>query len=113
MFNMFLLLFGGLIPIFRNRRSLVLRTSPSGNNSLLKRRHRGPSIGLLDKLFWVAAPLVGSGRAGQYWRLEKLKSFDELLEKRFPESRRKAYYPIAMHENLAKIAKEQRYIRFA
>jgi hypothetical protein len=52
-------------------------------------------------------------RAGQYWRLEKLKSFDELLEKRFPESRRKAYYPIAMHENLAKIAKEQRYIRFA
>ena len=51
---MFLLLFGGLIPIFRNRRSLVLRTSPSGNNSLLKRRHRGPSMGLLDKLFWVA-----------------------------------------------------------
>ena len=31
-------------------------------------------------------------RAGQYWRLENLKSFDEFLEKRFPESRRKAYY---------------------
>jgi len=31
-------------------------------------------------------------RAGQYWRLEKLKSFDEFLERRFPESRRKAYY---------------------
>ena len=29
-------------------------------------------------------------RAGQYWRLEKLKSFDQFLEKRFPESRRKA-----------------------
>jgi hypothetical protein len=27
-------------------------------------------------------------RAGQYWRLEKLKSFDEFLEKRFRESRR-------------------------
>ena len=27
-------------------------------------------------------------RAGQYWRLEKLKSFDEFLERRFPESRR-------------------------
>src|SRR5450755_5155487 len=30
-------------------------------------------------------------RAGQYWRLETLKSFDEFLERRFPESRRKAY----------------------
>ncbi len=26
-------------------------------------------------------------RAGQYWRLENLKSFDEFLERRFPESR--------------------------
>ena len=34
-------------------------------------------------------------RAGQYWRLENLKSFDEFLERRFPESRRKAYYLIA------------------
>ena len=31
-------------------------------------------------------------RAGQYWRVEKLKSFDEFLERRLPESRRKAYY---------------------
>src|SRR5438876_771330 len=31
-------------------------------------------------------------RVGQYWRLEKLKSFDEFLARRFPESRRKAYY---------------------
>ena len=31
-------------------------------------------------------------RAGQYWRLENLRSFDEFLERRFPESRRKAYY---------------------
>jgi len=30
-------------------------------------------------------------RAGQYWRLDNLRSFDEFLEKRFPESRRKAY----------------------
>ena len=29
-------------------------------------------------------------RAGQYWRLENLKSFDEFLERRFPGSRRKA-----------------------
>jgi hypothetical protein len=39
-------------------------------------------------------------RAGQYWRLENLKSFDEFLEKRFPESRRKAYYLMAIHEHL-------------
>jgi hypothetical protein len=42
-------------------------------------------------------------RAGQYWRLETLKSFDEFLEKRFPESRRKAYYLMAIHENLTKV----------
>jgi hypothetical protein len=29
-------------------------------------------------------------RAGQYWRLENLNSFDDFLERRFPESRRKA-----------------------
>src|SRR5438270_13376266 len=31
-------------------------------------------------------------RAGQYWRLENLKSFDAFLVRRFPESRGKAYY---------------------
>ena len=39
-------------------------------------------------------------RAGQYWRLESLNSFDEFLERRFPESRRKAYYLMSIHENL-------------
>ena len=39
-------------------------------------------------------------RAGQYWRLENLTSFDEFLERRFPESRRKAYYLMSIHENL-------------
>ncbi len=39
-------------------------------------------------------------RAGQCWRLENLKSFDEFLEKKFPESRRKAYYLMAIHEQL-------------
>jgi hypothetical protein len=39
-------------------------------------------------------------RAGQYWRLEKLKCFDEFLERRFPESRRKAYYLMSIHEHL-------------
>jgi hypothetical protein len=39
-------------------------------------------------------------RAGQYWRLENLKSFDEFLSRRFPESRRKAYYLMSIHEHL-------------
>ncbi len=39
-------------------------------------------------------------RAGQYWRLESLKCFDEFLVRRFPESRRKAYYLMSIHEHL-------------
>ncbi len=46
-------------------------------------------------------------RAKQFWRLENLKSFDEFLEKRFPDSRRKAYYLMAIHENLIKVPKQQ------
>ncbi len=39
-------------------------------------------------------------RSGQYWRLEKLASFDDYLQRRFPESRRKAYYLMSIHEQL-------------
>jgi hypothetical protein len=46
-------------------------------------------------------------RSRQYWRLERLNSFDEFLAKRFPESRRKAYYLMAIHENLTRIPKQQ------
>jgi hypothetical protein len=46
-------------------------------------------------------------RSRQYWRLEKLSSFEEFLGKRFPESRRKAYYLMAIHENLTRIPKPQ------
>ena len=46
-------------------------------------------------------------RAGQYWRVDNLKSFDEFLEKKFPESRRKAYYLMAIHENLTRIPKSR------
>ena len=45
-------------------------------------------------------------RAKQYWRLEDLKSFDEFLEKRFVDSRRKAYYLMAIHEKLTRIPKQ-------
>ena len=46
-------------------------------------------------------------RAGQYWRLGNLKSFDEFLERRFPESRRKAYYLMSIHEQLPPQVKKQ------
>ena len=46
-------------------------------------------------------------RAGQYWRLENLKSFDEFLQKRFPESRRKAFYLMSIHEHLPPQARKQ------
>ena len=46
-------------------------------------------------------------RAGQYWRLENLKSFDQFLEKRFPESRRKAYYLMSIHEHLPPQARKE------
>jgi hypothetical protein len=46
-------------------------------------------------------------RSKQYWRLENLRSFDEFLEKRFPDSRRKAYYLMAIHEHLPRISKPE------
>ena len=46
-------------------------------------------------------------RAGQYWRLENQKSFDEFLERRFPESRRKAYYLMSIHEHLPPQARKE------
>jgi len=46
-------------------------------------------------------------RAGQYWRLENLKSFDDFLERRFPESRRKAYYLMSIHEHLPKTVRHE------
>ena len=46
-------------------------------------------------------------RAGQYWRVEAVKSFDEFLERRFPESRRKAYYLMSIHEHLPPQARKE------
>ncbi len=46
-------------------------------------------------------------RAGQYWRVENLASFDDFLERRFPESRRKAYYLMSIHEHLPPEARRE------
>src|SRR5579862_3327313 len=48
------------------------------------------------------------------WRVENLKSFDEFLERRFPESRRKAYYLMSIHEHLPpQIRKELKQVGWA
>ena len=46
-------------------------------------------------------------RAGQYWRLENLKSFEDFLKTKFPESRRKAYYLMSIHEQLPSQARQE------
>jgi hypothetical protein len=46
-------------------------------------------------------------RAGQYWRVKKLASFDDFLARRFPESRRKAYYLMSIHEHLPPQARRE------
>jgi hypothetical protein len=46
-------------------------------------------------------------RAGQYWRVEQLASFDDFLARRFPESRRKAYYLMSIHEHLPPQARQE------
>jgi len=46
-------------------------------------------------------------RAGQYWRLGNMKSFDEYLSRKFPESRRKAYYLMSIHEQLPKQVRKE------
>jgi hypothetical protein len=43
---------------------------------------------------------------GQYWRVEKLKSFDEFLARRFSESRQ-AYYFMSVQEHLPPQARKE------
>src|ERR1700741_1759619 len=60
-----------------------------------------------DTKFVELARYLCEVRAGQCWRLESLKCFDEFLQRRFPESRRKAYYLMSIHENLPPQARRQ------
>jgi hypothetical protein len=55
-----------------------------------------------DERFVELGEYLCEVRAGRYWRIENLHSFDEFLEKIFPQSRRKAYYLVAIHEQLPK-----------
>jgi hypothetical protein len=46
-------------------------------------------------------------RAGQYWWAEDLKPFDEFLERRILESRRKGDYLMSIHEHLPPQARKE------
>ena len=46
-------------------------------------------------------------RSGQYWRLERLAYFDDFLARRFPQSRRKAYYLMSIQEHLPPPVRKQ------
>jgi hypothetical protein len=60
-----------------------------------------------DERFVELGQYLCETRSGQYWRLENLNSFDDFLEKRFPGSRRKAYYLMAIHEHLTRVPKQR------
>jgi hypothetical protein len=58
-----------------------------------------------DARFLELGAFLCEVRSGHYWRLDNLTCFDEFLQKRFPESRRKAYYVMAIAECLQRIPK--------
>ena len=66
---------------------------------------RMPSVGA-GYAVCGARKLFVRGTGGQYWRLENLKSFDEFLERRSPESGRKAYYLMSIHKKPAAAGEE-------
>lgn len=62
MFNLFLLWFGALLRLFLTRKNLLLENLVLRQQlAVLKRRHRRPSLGTFDRLFWVVARRVWSG----------------------------------------------------
>lgn len=60
-----------------------------------------------DSSFVVLGRYLCEVRAHQYWRLEGLASFDDFLARRFPESRRKAFYLMSIHLQLPKELRSQ------
>ena len=65
MFHLFLLWFGALVRLLRNRRDLALENLALRQQlAVLKRRQARPKLGLLDKLFWVTARRFWSGWKG-------------------------------------------------
>src|SRR5439155_23428286 len=69
-----------MLPKLNRRRALFVLTKI---NEILAWEQRNEAE--RDTRFVELGRYLCEVRAGQYWRLEKLKSFDEFLERRFPE----------------------------
>jgi hypothetical protein len=91
-----------MLPKLNRRRALFVLTKIDEILSWERRREAER-----DARFVELGRYLCEVRARQYWRLETLKSFDEFLERRFPESRRKAYYLMSIHEHLPPQARRE------
>jgi hypothetical protein len=89
-------------PKFNRRRALFVLVKIDEILAWEQRRERER-----DTKFVELGRYLCEVRAGQYWRLEDLKSFDEFLGKKFPDSRRKAYYLMSIHEHLPSQARKE------
>ena len=89
-------------PKFNRRRALFVLAKIGEILAWEQRRERER-----DTKFVELGRYLCEVRAGQYWRLEDLKSFDEFLERRFRDSRRKAYYLMSIHEHLPLKARKE------
>ena len=84
-----------MLPKLNRRRALFVLTKIDEILAWEQRQHAER-----DTKFVEMGKYLCEVRAGQYWKVENLASFDEFLERRFPESRRKAYYLMSIHEQL-------------
>ena len=84
-----------VLPKLNHRRALFVLTKIDEILSW-ERKHEAER----DTRFVELGRYLCEVRAGQYWRVEQLASFDDFLSRRFSESRRKAYYLMSIHEHL-------------
>jgi hypothetical protein len=91
-----------VLPKLNRRRAMFVLTKIDEILAWEKRKE-----GERDTRFVELGRYLCEVRAGQYWRVENVKSFDEFLERRFPESRRKAYYLMSIHEHLPPQARRE------
>jgi hypothetical protein len=90
----------------------LLTTLPTDNPPMLPKLNPKPALFVLTKIdeilawekrkdaekdtrFFELGRYLCEMRKGQDWWLEKLASFDDFLERRFPESRSKAHHLMA------------------
>jgi hypothetical protein len=93
---------GAVSPEINHRRALIVLGKIDEILSWEKTKERQQDVHFVE-----LGECLCEVRSKQYWRIERLKSFDEFLERRFPGSRRKAYYLMAIHEKLTRIPKQR------